>query len=353
VGLAAVGTVADVVPLTDENRILVRYGLQALKERPYPGVAALCSVAGLADKRQLASEDIAFSLAPRVNAAGRLGQAELAVELLLTDCPQRAQELASFLDEFNRQRDHLERSILHDARTQLQDQFDVERDPAIVLASRDWHVGVIGIVAGRLADRFHRPCVLIAFDELKGTTGCGSARAALGLDLYETLAACGQHLVQFGGHAGAAGLRILPDQLSAFRQAFFAEAERRIAPQERIAELRIDAEAPLPQMTIRAVDQIQQLAPFGQSNPRPLLCATAVDLDGPPRPMGEGNRHLALRLRQNSVTLRAVAFGQGEWAPALQSCQGPIDIAYRPVINEFGGRRSVELHLGDWRPHGG
>jgi single-stranded-DNA-specific exonuclease len=350
VGLAALGTVADVVPLVDENRLIVRHGLLSLKMQPFAGISALLEVTRLHERPQLASEDVAFSLAPRLNAAGRLGQAELGVELLLTDSPERGKELAVFLDDLNRERDSLERSIYLSAQKELGQTFDAQRHAAIVLAHRDWHVGVIGIVAGRIAERYQRPTILIALDPMGEPRGVGSGRSALGIDIHRTLQACSHHLISFGGHAAAVGLKVAAANLEPFRAAFCAEVARLVPPERRVAELHIDAEAPLPQLTLRTVDQIQQLAPFGQSNPRPVLCATGVEMDGAPRYMGEGDRHLSLKLKQHSISLRAVAFGQGEWAGPLTECSGPIDIAYRPVINEFRGRRSVELHLVDWRP---
>ena len=209
-GLAAIGTVADVVPLVDENRLIVRHGLNALRERPFAGIAALTKITGADQKPRLSSEDIGFGLAPRLNAAGRLGQAELAVELLTTDSDGRAAELAAYLNELNQNRDSIERSIYLAADKQLKERFDAIRDPALVLADRGWHAGVIGIVAGRLAEKYSRPVVMIALDELGRASGQGSARSALGLDLHETLTSCSSHLVSYGGHAAAAGLRIDP-----------------------------------------------------------------------------------------------------------------------------------------------
>jgi single-stranded-DNA-specific exonuclease len=349
VGLAALGTVADVVPLLDENRILVRHGLSSLKDRPVLGLAALMKVTQLDQKPQLSSEDIAFTLAPRLNAAGRLGQAQLGVELLTTESPQRAAALAEYIHELNSSRDSLERSIYLAAAKQLKEDFDPESDPALVLAGRGWHAGVIGIVAGRLAEKYHRPVVLIALDQLGVKVGCGSARSACGLNLHEALAACTHHLVSHGGHAAAAGLKIEESNVEAFRADFCEYAASETTAADRVAELKIDVEAPLSQLTLKTVQQIEQLSPFGQSNPRPLLCSTGVELTEPPRRMGSSQRHLSLKLRQHGVTLRAVAFGQGDWADELAQLDGPIDIAYRPVINDYRGRQSVELHLVDWR----
>ena len=349
VGLAALGTVADVVPLIDENRVLVRHGLSSLKREPTPGLAALGRIAGLDGKSQWTAEDIAFSLAPRLNAAGRLGQAQLGVELLVTDRADRAQQLAQYLDGLNTSRQTLERSIYLAANKQAQQQFDPAGDSALVLAQHGWHPGVIGIVAGRLAEKYHRPVVLIAWDQLGVKPGIGSARSVPGFNLHAALEACGEHLLSHGGHAAAAGLTLQETRLDAFRADFCEHAAREIAESQRVAELTVDAEAPLSAFTLRIAGQIEQLAPFGYGNARPLLCTSGVTLAGPPKPIGTGGRHLALRLKQHEVTLRAVAFGGGDRVDELTSLEGTLDVAFRPVINTFGGRRNVELHLVDWR----
>lgn len=350
IGLAAIGTVADVVPLLDENRLIVRHGLNSLTSCPLPGIAAMIALIGLDKQPEIASEDVAFMIAPRLNAAGRLGQAELAVELMTTDSTERAQTLADHLNQLNGNRDRLERSIYLAAQKQATESFDPTEDPALVLASRGWHTGVIGIVAGRLAEKYCRPVVMIALDELGHSIGTGSARSAWGLNLYEALSDCAEHLVRFGGHAAAAGLRIDEAHIGDFRKRFCERVREQVSPAERVAEINVDAETTLPQLTIKSVLQMEQLAPFGQSNPRPLLCATGVQLVGPPKKMGGGDRHLMLKVAQHSLTLRAVAFGQGDWFVPLNEHKGLIDIAFRPVLNHFAGRRSVEVQLVDWRP---
>jgi len=349
-GLAAIGTVADVVPLLDENRLIVRHGLKSLKGSPSVGLAALMHVTKLDQKPQLVSEDIAFSLGPRLNAAGRLGQAELAVELLLTESPARAEELAEYIHELNTTRDSIQRSIYLAAHKQLKEKFDIESDPAFVLSGTDWHAGVIGIVAGRLAEKHHRPVILLTLDKLGGEVATGSARSASGLHLYEALKSCQEHLLRFGGHAAAAGMKIKTSEIDQFRAHFCEHVAGEIPPERRIAELDIDTETTFVQLTLKTVGQLEQLAPFGQSNPRPVLCASGVQVGGEPRTMGEGDRHLAVTLKQQNLSLRSVAFGQGEWASELKQQEGPLDVAFRAVINEFRGRRSVELHLVDWRP---
>ncbi len=356
VGLAALGTIADVVPLVDENRVLVRHGLESLANAPTLGTATLMAVAKVAAQRhpdgkmRLSAEDVAFQLAPRINAAGRLGQPQLAVELLVTDRPERASELAQYIDGLNATRQTIERSIQLAAAKQAKELFDPVDDAALVLADRGWHAGVIGIVAGRLADRFHRPVVMISWDKAGMRPGVGSARSVPGFDLHAALADCGEFLVAHGGHAAAAGLKIEEPQLAGFRAAFCEVAAARIPHEQRVAELFIDVEAPLSAFTLDAVRQLERLAPFGHGNARPLLCTTGVMLSGPPKPLGASGHHLAMMLSQHGVTLRAVAFGGGDWADDLAAALGPLDIAFRPVINAFHGRQSVELHLVDWRP---
>ena len=355
VGLAALGTVADVVPLIDENRVLVRHGLISLANQPTLGIHRLMRVASVEPKpggrgpRCLDSEDIAFKLAPRLNAAGRLGQPRLGVELLITDQPDRAEELAHYIDQLNVQRQTLELSIRRAASKQAREQFDPEADAALVLAGRGWHPGVIGIVAGRLAEAFHRPVVLIALDEAGVKPGAGSARSVPGFDLHAALQQCDEYLLGHGGHAAAAGLRVEESRIDAFRAAFRETAAEALGRGADQPDLHIDAEAAFSAFTLSAVDQIDRLAPFGEGNRRPLFCTTGVTLDGEPRTIGHGDRHLSLRLTQNGIGFRAVAFGAADWAEPLAKLQDPFDVAFHPVINNFRGRRSVELHMVDWR----
>jgi single-stranded-DNA-specific exonuclease len=349
VGLAALGTVADVVPLLDENRILVHHGLIALKEHPVPGLAALMTIAKLDNKKSLGSEDIAFTIGPRLNAAGRLGQAQLGVELLTTDAPQRSQALAEYIDQLNGSRDSLERSVYLAANKQIGEACDLASDAALVLSGRGWHAGVIGLVAGRLAEKHGRPVIVLSLDQLGAKPATGSMRSAGGLHACQALAACGEYLVSHGGHAAAAGLRIDEAHIDAFRAAFLEHAATAIDPSGHRAELRIDGEAPFGQLTLGTVQKIELMAPFGAGNPRPVLFAGGVELAEPPKKIGSSQRHLSLKLRQDRLTLRAVAFGQADWAEPLEQAAAPLDVAFRPVINDYRGRHSVELHLVDWR----
>jgi single-stranded-DNA-specific exonuclease len=349
VGLAAVGTVADVVPLVDENRVLVRHGLNCLRHWTVPGLKALEHVTGLDKKPALACEDIGFTIGPRLNAAGRLGQAPLAIELLTTESPQRAMQLAEFVHQLNDQRQSLERAVLKSAQKQLGADADRRGLPAIVLADREWHPGVIGIVAGRMAEKHNCPVVLIALDSLGVKAGVGSGRSVPGFNLHAALAACDEHLVSHGGHQAAAGLTINEKNVDAFRIDFCAYAERAIAEEDRIAELFVDAETPFAALTHQTVRQIESLAPFGHGNRRPMLCTSGVKLADPPRRMGSGGQHLSLNFEQHGVRIRAVAFGCGDWEQQLNAVEGPLSVAFQPVINDFRGRQTVEMHLADWR----
>jgi single-stranded-DNA-specific exonuclease len=347
VGLAAIGTVADVVPLVDENRIIVRYGLHSLKDNPSLGLKALMKAAKLDEKPALTAEDIGFGLAPRINAAGRLGQARLAVELLTTSNVERAASLADYVDELNNNRKTVERRIFKAAKEMVEQHPEWEEHPTLVMAHHDWHPGVIGIVASRVAERFEKPTVLIALRD--DGTGQGSGRSWAGYDLYSGLEAASQVLLGFGGHKAAAGVRIEAGRVDEFRTILANWTTTNFTAKESDLELRIDAEVLLSEVTRRAVEDLNHLGPFGEANPTPRFAAANVELVEPPRTMGEGGRHLSIRVRQHSTVMRAVAFGQGEWAEEIAAVNGKLSICFAPVINSFRGFEKVELRLIDWK----
>lgn len=348
VTLAALGMVADVVPLRDENRIFVRHGLKRLRETHSVGLNALLEVAGLREKASLGSGDIAFFLAPRLNAAGRLGCARLVVELLTTTSSPRAAELARFLDKQNQDRQQLERRILAQAREAL-DGAASDQAAAFVLDHPDWHIGVIGIVAGRLAEQFARPALLIAWHG-ESDIGQGSGRSVPGFALHEALQACGEGLISHGGHAAAAGFRIPRAVLPAFRERFCAYAASHFETRPSTPKLTLDAEVPLSVLTRPVVESLAQLEPFGASNPRPLLLAGPVQVAGTPRRIGNGERHLMFRVRQEGIEHRAIAFNLGERAEELMSADGWCCLVFTPSINEWQGRRDVQLEIRDFHP---
>jgi single-stranded-DNA-specific exonuclease len=348
VALAALGTVADVVPLHDENRILVRYGLLRLQKQPGEGLKALLQSAGLDGKAGLAAMDIGFSLAPRLNAAGRLGSARLAVELLTTPSPQRAIDLARFLEEQNKQRQSIERRILGEAHAMVEEDGMADL-PALVLASPKWHVGLIGIVAGRLVDSYGRPVLMIAVHE-DGASAQGSGRSVPGFKLHEALHACSEHLLSFGGHAAAAGFRLRPPHVPHFRDRFCDVAARHFGDGQPSRRLVIDAEVPLAALTQGLMDSLGCLEPYGSGNPEPLFLTGPLQVVGTPRRVGAGERHLSFRVRQQGKEMKGIAFGMGDRADDLMSAQGQCCVVFTPKINEWQGWRSVELEIRDFQP---
>ncbi|MDA7949893.1 MAG: single-stranded-DNA-specific exonuclease RecJ [Pirellulaceae bacterium] len=348
VSLAMIGTVADVVPLLDENRALVKYGLSSILDQAPMGLQKLLIATKLDQKKgRLKTTDIGFGLAPLLNAAGRLGQAPLAVELLTTSNEARAEAITEYICQLNESRGTLERSVYREAHKQLQEKYNIEEAPAFVLSGKGWHSGVIGIVASRLVDKYGKPTFIVAQDKLGLKVGVGSGRAANGLNLYQALAACKDHLVSFGGHAAAAGFKIDDDKIEAFTQQFEEYLEE--LPGDQVAELTIDAEIAFGQLTHESIRQFDLLEPFGQGNKSPLFCAMGVELVGEPKTMGGGKRHFSAQFRQGNHTLRAIAFGRADWVEEMLKVGGTFDIAFRPTINEFRGQFNVEIRLEDWR----
>ena len=349
VGLAAIGTVADVVPLIGENRILVKYGLESLVGRRSVGLEALMKVCNLAGRKSLQAEDIGFGIGPRINAAGRLGQARLAVELLTTDDAERAKTLAEYLEQLNKNRQTVERRILKQAKEMVAENPAWEDAPVLVLGHADWHPGVIGIVASRVAAHFERPAIMISLSR-PDEPGQGSCRSYAGFDLHSGLKACREFLVTFGGHKVAAGLKIEHAQLDGFREALTVYVKEHHQVSARDMQVSVDAEVRLADLTWKAVSQLEQLGPFGEKNPRPIFAATKVEVIGEPQKMGEGERHLSLKLRHYGTVMRAVAFGQADWADEIAALDGAMSVSFKPVINSFRERQTVEMHLQDWQP---
>lgn len=348
VALVALGTVADVVPLWGENRIFVRHGLLSLQSGPSIGLQALLAAAKLDQNKALNSEHIGFTLAPRLNAAGRLGSARLAIELLATQTPGRAEDLARYLTAQNEQRQTVERRIFAAAKEQVEALGDLDAVHALVLADPAWHAGVIGIVASRLVERYARPVLLVAN---RDEPAQGSGRSVEGFPLHEALAACGQHLLSHGGHAMAAGFKLRPGALDAFRADFQAVAAQRLRQQPMRHTLRIDAEVPLAAVTGGLVKGIAMLEPFGQGNARPHFLAAGLRLVGTPRKVGASERHLSFKVQQeNGPSFRAVAFGMGERHEELLSGRGDCSLVFTPRKNEWNGYTSIDLHVIDFQP---
>ena len=327
-----------------ENRILAHYGLSGLTKSRLRGIRALIASAGL-DGQDLDSYHVGFLLAPRLNAAGRLGHAKLAVEMLTDASEVRANEIAAYLEQQNRQRQAVEKTILEQALAQAAElKADSDECRAIVLAADGWHAGVIGIVASRIVDRFHRPTIMIA---LNGDGhGQGSGRSISGFHLARALECCGQHLETFGGYEMAAGLKIRRENVAGFRAAINQHATQVLQPEMLTPELRLDCEADLHLVNATLVSDLKRLGPFGHGNRKPLICARGVTLSGPPRRVGKTGDHLQLHVRQGKAFMKCIAFGAGELFDRLQPGM-TLDLAFEPQLNEFNGRTSVELEIKD------
>lgn len=341
--LAALGTIADVVPLVGENRVLAHFGLCGLKASRLNGIRALISSAGL-DGQSLDSYHVGFMLAPRLNACGRMGHADLAAQMLTDADPVKASEIATYLEQQNRARQQMEKKILDSAIEQIQQNgFDREENRAIVLGAEGWHAGVIGIVASRIVDRYHRPTIMVA---LNGEIGQGSGRSVSGFHLSRALESCAEHLIAFGGHEMAAGLKLKPANFEAFRHAFLDCARKTLDASLLVPELKIDCEAELAHMSHALVNELHRLGPFGHGNRKPLLCCRGLTLAGPPRRVGKTGDHLQLFVKQGRNHMKCIAFGAGALFDKLQPGM-TLDLAVEPQINEFNGRSSVELTVKD------
>jgi single-stranded-DNA-specific exonuclease len=347
--LAALGLVADVMPLHDENRIFVRHGLHRLRQAPSIGLKALIDGAALGEKATLLASDIGYKLAPRLNAAGRLGCARMVVELLTTPSSQRAVDLVRYLEGQNQQRQQMERRILSQARELVGDGA-LDGAPALVLASADWHPGIIGIVAGRLAELYGRPALLIALRpecSETGGLGRGSGRSVPGLPLHAALQACTGHLLSHGGHAAAAGFTIRADAVEAFREQFCDHVARQYPAGPPAPRLVIDAEVPLSALTPGLLSDLDRLEPYGSQNPRPQFLAGDLQVVGTPNRMGNGERHINFRVRQQGTTLRAVAWSMSDRIEELMADSGRCCLVFTPRLNEWQGMRRVELEVVD------
>jgi len=349
VAFAALGVVADVVPLTDENRILVRYGLSRLRTKPPLGIDMLREVAGV-PLDDLRSSDIGFKLAPRLNAAGRLGKARLAVDLLLATGRERAVALARQLESLNEERQQLEREMLAKAREliALQQLADA---PALVLADATWHAGVVGIVAGRLAESYGRPALLITLPSgdsgLHSQLAVGSGRSFGQLALHEALNACGDLLLGHGGHAAAAGFRLEADKVEAFRERFCEVVGRYFPEGPPPPELVLDAEAPLASLTPRVLQDINRLEPYGADNRKPLFLLSGLKVEGEPRLVGKASNHLQFRIRQNGLVMKAIAWGMANRLSELMSNGGDCSLVVSLKRNDYQGRVYVDLEVVD------
>lgn len=349
--LVALGTVADVVPLVGQNRILVSRGIEMMKISQWPGIQAIREITDV-NPAMITAYDVAFKFAPRLNAPGRLGDAALGVKALTTHDLPLALDLAKQLDALNIKRQAIEQDILHEIEDTLLTRQNLTNRRALVFAGRGWHRGVLGIVASRLMDRYHRPVLILGIDD---GMAVGSGRSIEGFNLYEALAKLEHHLEKFGGHYRAAGFTLRASNIQSLAEEMEGLAQQTLTEEHLIPSVDVDAEASLSELDERTIHRIGSLAPFGPGNPNPLFYGRAFEvLDS----KIVGGKHLKLLLRQGSATREAIGFGMGERHPLDTNT---IDLVYTPEINHWQGHKRVQLKIADLeeagkgsriRPHG-
>ena len=348
VKIAAIGTLADVVPLTGENRVIAKLGLDLLSRGPHKvGLQALLDASGLSGK-PIDSYHVSFILAPRVNAAGRMATPDIAARLLLAADDSMAEEaraLATQLNDENLRRQEQEQEILAAARRVVDTDPDVGAHAVLVVSGEGWHRGVIGIVASKLVDAFARPAIVVSVED---GVGHGSCRSIPAFDMLAALEACSRHLARFGGHRMAAGLTLEAASFRPFRSAIQAYADERLGPDDLRPRLRVDARLGLDAIKGRLVEEIMGLAPFGLGNPRPVFCAGPVEIVDGPRRIKE--RHLKMAVRQRGRIFRAIAWRAVERESFLVANRGALDLAFSLTQNTFNGETYTELTLADMRP---
>ncbi len=335
------GTAADIVPIKDENRAIVHYGLKMLENIKKPGLKTLLELAGLNGK--ISVGQLVFSIAPKINAAGRLGDANRAVELLVTDDVDRARVLAKELDEENKRRQLIQQAVVDEALYKVNAEVDLKKEHALVLANEGWHQGVVGIVASKIKEEFNRPTVIIA---LENGAGKGSARSIAGFDLYEALTACKDHLEGYGGHPMAAGLTLSTDKLNQFKKSFIDVANKQLSEENLQATLTLDCELTLQDITPRFMEFLDKLSPYGPGNMRPKFAIRNVKISGAPKVIGKTGEHLRFKIKQGLKTMGAIGFGLSSKYEMLITGQ-PVDIACVVETNEWQGNTTIQLNVRD------
>lgn len=341
VDLAAIGTIADVVPLINENRVIVDRGLQLLQEPQRAGLRALLEIAGMSDKK-VTCATIAFGLAPRLNAAGRMGSATTAVELLLTTDPARAREIAEELDAVNKTRQETEYEIHRDAMEMIEADKDFSKKKVVVLAKEGWHNGVIGIVASRITETYHRPCILIS---LTDGVGKGSGRSVQGFNLFEALGDSKELLTNYGGHAIASGLGIEEGNIEAFTKRINEYAEANITEDAMVPQVKIDATIKGETLTLATAKTLAVLEPFGMGNETPVFAvmgAEVVSVSG----VGADKKHIRMMVAKDGMRVNCIGFGLGEYVKNITPAMR-VDIAFKIDINSYMGKESLQLVLTD------
>ena len=340
--LVTLGTCADMVTLKDENRTIVKKGLKLLSNGTKPGVNALLKLVGL-DGKSISVGQLVFGVAPKINAAGRLGDANRSVELLTTNDKQRAKSLANELLQENQNRQIIQQEVVDAAFNMIHANVDLKTEKAIVLAGKEWHPGVIGIVASKVKEEFHKPTVIVSYD--KNGIGKGSARSISGLDLYDALAASSKHLIDFGGHAMAAGLTVKEESFEKFKNEFTKHVNKTITDEQLIPSIKLEGILKLKDINSRFIDFLDKLAPYGPGNMRPSFASKRVEIVGNPRVIGNGD-HIIFKVRQSQKVISVIGFNMSQHYEKLIKGR-PVDLAYVVEINEWQGRESVQLNVRD------
>lgn len=343
--LVAIGTIADMVELNDENRVMTQFGLRVMPSTTIPGLKALLKVAGAENKSNLRSYHVGFQLAPRLNAAGRMADASAAIELFTTDDPDRARELVDGLEKENRRRQNIQRATIDEAVEHVEQTLDLDSANSIVVYNPEWHPGVVGLVAARLADDYWRPAFVFSG---KNGLARGSARGIPGLNLFEAISQCEELLETFGGHEGAAGLSLSMDRFEDFQRRIDRVVQEELGEEPPGPRLKLEGEVELEELSKPVVRELRLLSPYGMANPEPLFCTHGVRLAGNPQIVGSRQNHLSFMVRQGKRTLKVIAFGKSDWLPQLKShADEPFSIAFQPQINTWRNRSKVELRAED------
>lgn len=338
--LVALSSIADVVPLRDENRLFVREGLRRITKGTRSGIRALKQILGITGP--CSASTIGFRLAPVINAAGRLAHADLGVRLLTNESDVEALVIAKKLEQLNCARREIEQDIFEEVQAIVNEDKD---SPVIVVGKRGWHMGVVGIVASRLVERFHRPAIVVAFNE--DGLGKGSARSVPGYNVYEALAQCQEYLVGFGGHPFAAGVTVTSTEFPNFQAKMYETVYMNISEESKVPVLDIDAEVSLSELSHQLLRELEQLNPFGMGNPEPLLSSIGVRVL---QKRIVGDNHLKLVIRQNgSVPIECIGFRMGEWFDKLGEGRVLLDMAFTPEINRWNGYDRIQLRMRDLR----
>ena len=341
--MVAIATVADLVPLTGENRVFTKLGLEGLRQPKSLGLRALIGVSGLVTNRKLTAGDVGFRLGPRLNAAGRMDDARAVIDLFSSTDSAEASAIAEKLDRLNSERQRTEDSIVNDILERLEDVPPPEEAPMIVAEGESWHQGVVGIVASRVIERLHRPTLVLSCNPETGKA-TGSARGIPGFHLLESLESCADILDRFGGHRQAAGCTLAIDRIPELRRRLNEYARGVLSPEDFVPSLRLDAELPFAEINPRTMEQLARLAPHGIGNPQPSFSTRGVEVAAPPRILKE--KHIKLQLRHDGVTMSAVGWSMAERARGLAR-GSTIDAAFTVDTNHFNG--GWQLTLKDFR----